>query len=406
MSRWGAVLAVVALAAGGGAGGRVDSPLTILRLALSAPQTVNYEGTKVLAVHRGGRVESVTLLEMHRRLYAYRMEYLSPERVAGRIFVDTGQETWHYEPSVHLVVRGPSLGRPGPQELEALADRYRVRLLGITQVVARPAYLLEVVPRDQGVHRRVWVDRATGLILAWQESDPERGVFFASSFTRISIVADLPPALFRFRPPARARVVDLRSDGFRAARLSELAAHVGFLPVVPAEVPAGFRYRGAGTVRLGGVQAVVLRYGDGATTVSLFQVPAGRMKFPPVGFPLRRGGLEARLYAFGAFRVLMWEQAGLRFTAVGNVPSAVLLAFAQGTDPGTEADRILALHRATGIPQDRIEDLRDRGLTFAEIRALLSPGPLPAASAGPLRREFLELLEGFHEQVRFELTRR
>ncbi|MCS7174030.1 MAG: hypothetical protein N0A24_11825 [Armatimonadetes bacterium] len=404
MSRWGMALALVVLAAGGSAGGRMDSPLAVLRWALRAPQTVSYEGTKVLAVHRRGRVESVTLLEMHRRPHAYRMEYLSPERIAGRILIDTGQETWHYEPSVHLVVRGPSLGRPGFQEPETLVERYRVRLLGMTRVVARPAYLLEIVPRDQGVYRRIWVDRATGLILAWQESDPERGVFFASAFTGIRVVPDLPAVLFRFRPPARARVVDLRSEGFRALRLSDLAAHVGFLPVAPAEVPAGFRYRGAGIVRIGGAQAVVLWYGDGQTTVSLFQIPAGRVRFLPIGFPLRRGDLEARLYASGALRVLVWERAGLRFAAVGNVPTAVLLAFAQGTDPGAEADRILALHRATGISQDRVEDLRDRGLTFAEIRALL--GPLPAASTSPPRQEFLEILEGFHEQVRIELTRR
>ncbi|MDR7416528.1 MAG: sigma-E factor regulatory protein RseB domain-containing protein [Armatimonadota bacterium] len=406
MSRLGAVLTAVVLAAGGSAGRWVTSPLTVLRWAMSAPRTANYEGTKVLAVRREGRVESVTLLEIHRRPDAYRMEFLSPERVAGRIFVDTGQESWHYEPSVHLVVRGPSLSRRVPQELDALAERYHVRLLGITRVVTRPAYLVEVVPKGQGIHRRIWVDRATGLILAWQESDPERGVFFASTFTRISIGGDLPPALFRFRPPARARVVDLRPEGSRASRLSVLAAHVGFLPVAPAELPAGFRYLGVGVSRLGGVEAVVLRYGDGVTAVSLFQVPARRLGFPVGGIPLRLEDLEARLYTSGPFRVLVWERAGLRFAAVGNVPTAVLLAFAQGTDPGGETDRILALHRATGAPLDRIEDLRDRGMTFSEIRALLAPGSFPAASAGAPRREFLDLLEGFHEQVRFELTRR
>jgi outer membrane lipoprotein-sorting protein len=404
VNRLGAVLTALALAAGGTAGNWLPSPLTVLRWARSAPQKADYEGTKVLAAHRRGRVESVTLLEMHRRPSAYRMEYISPQRVAGRIFVDTGQESWHYEPSLHLVVRGPSLSRRVPEALDALAERYHVRLLRTTRVVARPAYLVEVVPKGHGISRRIWVDRATGLILAWQESDPERGVFFASTFTRISIGGDLPPDLFRFRPPARARVVDLRTEGVRASRLSVLAAHVGFLPVAPAELPEGFRYRGAGISRLGGGEAVVLWYGDGVTAVSLFQAPAHRLGFPVGGFPIRLGDLAARLYAAGPFRVLVWERAGLRFAAVGSVPTAVLVAFAQGTDPGGETDRILALHQATGLSPDRIEDLRDRGMPFSEIRALL--GSVPAANASPPRQEFLDLLEGFHEQVRFELTRR
>ncbi len=407
MSRWVALSALlVLLTAGGSAGIRIASPFAILRRALAAPQAVDYEGIKVLVAHRGRGLESITLLEMHRRPHAYRMEYLSPPGIAGRILVDTGQESWHYEPSAHLAVRGPTLGPRRLQALEALPEHYRLRLLGTTWVAGRPTYLLELVPTGQGVHRRFWIDQQTALILAWQESDPDRGVFFASAFTRFSVARDLPEALFRFQPPARARVVEFRSEEVRPVRLSELAKQAGFRPVAPAEAPAGFRYRGGGISRLGGLRAAVLLYGDGASTVSLFQLPARYMHVPPGGVPLRIGKQHGRLYPYGAFRVLVWERAGLRFAAVGSVPTATLLAFAQGTDPSGEADRIVSLHRATGVLPDRIEDLRDRGATFSEIRALLGAVAPSSAGAALPRPEFLEVLEGFHEQVRFELTRR
>lgn len=399
MRRW-LGLALVLLVAQSTPGASVlpglTSPLGILKDAISAPETLDYEGTKVIVTYRGKNLEAITVAELHKRPYAYRMEYLSPEGIAGRILVDTGEESWHYEPSVHLVVRGPSLGRRNPEELNALPENYHVRLLGIERVIGRPAYLIDLVPKAEGVQRRFWIDRATGLILAWQESDAERGVFFASTFTRIAFARDLPVAMFRFRPPARARVVDLRAEGVRLVRLSELAQRAGFRPVAVAELPPGYRYQGGGISRFGGLGAVVLRYGDGASAVSLFQVPARRMAFPPGGEVVRFDELGARLYPFGYFRVLMWERGGILFAAVGSVPLATLAAFVRGTDPSGEEQRVTAAARATGLPRDGILLLRDRGATFEEIlRTSADRRVKPPPS-------LVEVVERFHDQIRLE----
>ncbi len=399
-----AVGLVALLTAGGGAGVPLLSPLGVLKRAVSAPEQVAYEGTKVVVAYRGAALESFTVLERHRRPHAYRMEYFSPRAIAGRLLVDTGSETWQFDPATGVAVRGPSLGRQDPRELDVLPEHYHLRLLGVVRVVGRPAYLLELVPKGEGVHRRFWIDQATGLILARQESDSERGVFFAATFTRIRFPHDIPEDLFRFRPPAWARVVDLRPEGVRPVRLSELAAQVRFRPIAPAELPMGFRYTGGGVARLRGLRAVVLRYTDGAATVSLFLVPRP-IPLPSGGVPIRVQDVEARLYPYGHFRVLVWARGGFGFVAVGNVPASTLVGFLRGTDPEGETDRIVSLHRTTGIPADRIADLRDLGLTFGEIRRALGVGSL-SASAPSFNREFVEVVEGFHDQIRVELTRR
>lgn len=402
MRRW-AGLALVLLLVQSTPGARapdLTSPLGILKDAISAPEAVDYEGTKVIVTYRGKELEAITVAELHKRPYAYRMEYLSPEGIAGRILVDTGEESWHYEPSVHLVVRGPSLARRNPEELNALPENYHVRLLGIERVIGRPAYLIDVVPKAGGVQRRFWIDRATGLILAWQESDAERGVFFASTFTRIAFAQELPAALFRFRPPARARIVDLRAEGVRLVRLSELAQRAGFRPVAASALPSGYRYQGGGISRFGGLGAVVLRYGDGASAVSLFQVPARRMAFPPGGEVVRFGKLEGRLYSFGYFRALLWERGGILFAAVGSVPLATLTAFMRGTDPAGEEERVAAAARVTGLTRDRILLLRDRGATFDEILQVSA-----GRRAGPTL-SLVDVVERFHDQIRLEGPRR
>jgi outer membrane lipoprotein-sorting protein len=80
----------------------------VLKAIAAAPTLVDYEGTKVITAVREGRVETITVLESHKRPGSLRLEYLSPESVSGRLIIDDGTTLWQYEPSLHAVVQGPS----------------------------------------------------------------------------------------------------------------------------------------------------------------------------------------------------------------------------------------------------------------------------------------------------------
>jgi outer membrane lipoprotein-sorting protein len=354
------------------AAGQALSPLEILKNAVRAPEFIDYEGTKVLTVRRGHAVESITVSEWHRRPHSYRFEYLAPKGIAGRVLIDDGRTSWHYEPSLHLAIRGPSLGRANPAELDRLPENYYVRLLGTDSVLGRETYLIALVPKQPGVERRFWVDRLTGLVVKSEESDRERGVFFSSTFVRLSFSLNMPEAMFRFRLPATARVLQLESGAPRPERLSVLEQRAGFRPVAPATLPHGYRYDSGTVSRFENLGAVVLRYTDGASSVSLFQMPANRMAMPPGGEAVRVGDVTGRFYQVGHFRVLMWESGGLHFAAVGSVPLDMLRAVAGGTDPRGEAARVTEVAQRVGAPVERVAALRDRGLTFDQIVATLT----------------------------------
>ncbi|MDR5683167.1 MAG: sigma-E factor regulatory protein RseB domain-containing protein [Armatimonadota bacterium] len=430
MSRVGVLLASLALLVAWAAGGSASvgaaavpapSPLEILKNAVRAPEFLDYEGTKVITTQRGDAVESITVSEWHRHPHAYRFEYLAPKGIAGRVLIDDGEVSWHYEPSVHLAIRGPSLGRPEAAELDRLPENYNVRLLGTDSVLGREAYLIALQPKRSGVERRFWVDRLTGLIVKSEESDRERGVFFTSTFVRISFSLNLPDAMFRFRLPAGARVLQLESGAPAPQRLSILEQRAGFRPVAPATLPHGYRYDRGGVSRFENLGAVVLRYTDGASSVSLFEMPANRMGMPPGGEPVRIGGLAGRFYQVGYFRVLMWERGGLHFAAVGSVPLEMLAAFAEGTDPNRESARLTEVARQAGVPVERVAALRDRGLTFEQILTTLRAavpsvrpqmeGPVPrderAPQPGPRppqapaeHRPLIDVIEKFQDEIR------
>lgn len=382
--------AALSLLAGGVGSGRTATPLEVLRRAVEAPLRTDYEAVQVMTVPRAEGAEVVRVAVWHRRPSTYRMEFLAPRRLAGRLVVDDGRFSWHYEPSLHLLVRGPSLSRvPGL----AVPHNATVRLLGTDVVAGRPCYLVAVLPSSGGPVRRLWVDRATGLVLKSEAQDAERGVYLTSTVTRVTFTP-VPEELFRVPRPRGARTVQLPSGEVLWKRVSEVARAVGFSLASPAELPAGFSYRGGGVAVFGGIRAGLLQYSDGATTVSLFQLPAGRTGNPPGGLVFREGPVVVRSYAVGPFRLLVWERQGLRFVAVADAPVALLRELVRSTepDPSVEARRISRLAAELGISPDRVADLRDRGLTFAQARAALGGGEpaLAPAGGGPSLVEELE----------------
>lgn len=329
-------ISVVVLALAAGQAGQASTagvrPLAvaILRSMLVAPQLIDYEGTKIVSTMRGGGMETVTVLEAHKRPNKTRLEFLSPEPLAGRLIVDNGAEAWHYEPSLHIAFQGPPLGTPVDPDaaMAGLMAAFRVEVVGTEEAIGRPTFVLSLTDRHGGV-RRIWVDQATGVPLRVEERG-SHGPVYVAYFTRISFSLNLPEALFRFRSPAGARIFSLFPSEEARMTLAGVERTVGFPVRSPAALPDGLRLERAGVVRYGPITAAHLRYTDGATAVSVFQVPARRVAAPEVGKVLQHGGRTLHLVDLGYFKVLTWRDGPLHFTIVGAHPLAVLLSLAEG----------------------------------------------------------------------------
>lgn len=307
-------------------------PAAILRSMVEAPALIDYEGTKIISIRRADRVETVTVLEAHKRSGATRLEFLSPDALAGRIVIDTGVEIWHYEPSLHMVFQGPSLARGAqPRDaVRALAAVYHVQVLGTEEVIGRPTFVLWLGARRGEGSRTFWVDQATGIPLRIEErrrGEPE----YVAYFTRISFSLNLPEALFRFRVPAGARAFSLFPSREAAMTLPRVEQQVGFRVRTPAALPPGIRFERASVAQYGPLVAAHLRYSDGAQPISVFQVPARRLA-PREGGPVEEiavDGVTVRLVDLGYFRMLSWEERGVHVTIVSAHSRALLLTLAR-----------------------------------------------------------------------------
>jgi len=306
------------------------SAAAVVAAMLTAPALVDYEGTKVLSAVRGDRAESVTALESYKRLGKLRLEFLSPESVSGRLIVDDGASSWQYEPSYHLVIRGPSFLRPpgSPAQAQDIFRGYLVAVLGAEEVIGRQTIVVAMEPRAGGAGRRYWVDQATGAVLRMEERDATGEIVFTSFFTRISFGLNLPSALFRFHLPAGARIISLFLSGDPVDSPAALRRQSGFGAAMPASLSYGYRFRDGTVSRYGALATSAATYTDGMDALTVYQTPSSKMAFPRVGMPVKLEAAEARLLDLGYVRVLIWQWRGITYALAGSLPAAALIVIA------------------------------------------------------------------------------
>lgn len=300
----------------------------VMRHAALSPQIVDYEGTKILSVLRGSLMETITVNEAHKRPGRTRLEFLSPDGVAGRLIIDDGVRTWHYEPRLNMAFIGPTMAVPSDAPARLPADRYRVRVLGTEQVIGRPTVVLSLWPHRGRRERRMWIDRFTGVPLRSEERDPDEGLIATAYFTRISFVLNLPTALFQPRLPAGARVIGQELPPSALLAPAALSEQVGFPVIAPAGLPGGFALLGGAPIRDGPVTAAHLHYSDGVRILALFLAPASRLGPSGRGDPVVGLSADARTMVVGAMRLLVWQSGGTRFTLVGPLSLAELTGVA------------------------------------------------------------------------------
>jgi outer membrane lipoprotein-sorting protein len=274
-------------------------------------------------------METVTVSEAHKRPNRMRLEFLSPEGVAGRLVVDDGIQTWHYEPRLHIVIQGPSLRAPLEGPFGRLLERYSITLLNLEEVIGRPTAVLSLIPKQGRGERRLWIDRMTGVALRTEERDPDEGLVATTYFTRISYGLNFPAALFLPRIPAGARVLVPVEPSGQLVTVAQLSRSVGFALNVPPMLPGGFALVGGESVYGGPLRAAYLHYSDGARRLGLFVAPAARLGPPGRGAAVPALGPQARAVGWGSTRMLQWEAQGMRLTLIGPLPLADLVQIAQ-----------------------------------------------------------------------------
>jgi outer membrane lipoprotein carrier protein len=147
-----------------------------------------------------------------RRPDRFLMRFADP---AGDMIVSDGEFFWVYYPSVdQKQVFKSAAATAGGLDLQAqfIGDptrRFNYAYQGRENVNGRPADVLTLVPKEAAGYKslKVWLDREDGLARKFDLTD-DNGVVRHIQLSNLEVNPSLSDALFRFTPPADARIIE------------------------------------------------------------------------------------------------------------------------------------------------------------------------------------------------------
>jgi len=236
------------------------SPQDVLKKALQADQTAQYQATGVSWAWTDGKQISARV-RIYRSGTRSRVEYLSGP-LTGMVMLDDGKTVETLMPGCGC----PSVreNAASPNVLNTLLANHTAKLVGSDTIASRSVYVVELLPKIKGnPSSKLWIDKSTFVILRNDRYSADGKMVSSTRFDKVDYSARPSPALFR-RPGTGAIAVKPYEN------LADVRDIVGFAPIKPGYVPRGYSFGGYYISRtLCGRSLVVLKYTNGLNVISI-----------------------------------------------------------------------------------------------------------------------------------------
>lgn len=288
-----------------------------LDAARQAAQRVNYTGT--IVYQAGGEISSSRITHLFDGARSHeRIQTLDGKpREFLRRRSDSDDEVQCLIPEAKkIVVEKRSVEESFPSlssaTAEEILERYDARLGPYERVAGFEARSVALEPRDGARYAyRLWLERASGLLLKSQTLNERREVIEQISFSDLRIGERIDRTALKPAWSTSGWSV-VRSD----YRPTSLARHGWVVPT-----PAGFRKTKEVMRRMDGADAMQVVFADGLATVSVFIEPGAPEAEP-----------AAAVQVHGPTAAYSRRVADALVTVVGEVPPGTIRAVAQSVE--------------------------------------------------------------------------
>ena len=318
---------LAALALSACAAPAVPSAQALLESVLDFP-TAAYSGQMTVISYSGRQARAHEVRVAYAPENRYRWEFLSPSGAVERVVVSDGklEETRLFGPKTRVFVGDPVGSAPreleGSEERLLLEKNYTVDAADGGELVGRRVRLLRISPKEPGKPRQeLWIDAETGIVLQSRRFHPNGSRAAVSRFHRFSVGSPVEPGDFSLSSAAAAA-----PHGLGPTAEASTSALRGLPPVLAQgpDLPGGFSFDSADTMRIRGRAVSHLRWTDGLVSLSLFV--SDRPARPSGDAPLRGAAVRALDADPGSGRVLAWKSKGRHYTLIGDLSPALLEA--------------------------------------------------------------------------------
>lgn len=313
--------AILLLAVAGTVFAQKPDPAQRVRAAYEAEGKVTLSGVmRTTSSLQAGEISSE--VAVYRKTGITRYEYRSPE-LRGLVLIDRGDTLIRLDPTTRTAT--VETVHRSPATVDLVLKNYQAVLVGQEQVLGRQTDVVTLKPKQgSGPSRKLWIDRATGVVLRTEQYNSGGKLVSRSLFLSVDWKASPPDNLFTI--PEGWRQVNAPLQTERHWEKGELSRRLGFTVREPGYVPPGFVLDGFHLViRPNAQPSAHIRYVDGLNSISIFEhrCPPGRGRGFQWGRRMgRRGNCEFFTSAEG--NVLVKEVGGIRFIVVGDLPEGEL----------------------------------------------------------------------------------
>lgn len=318
-----ALLVASGALAGGSAAqeSRARTDVQWIQAVRQAAQRVNYQGTVVYQAGGEMRSSRITHLfdgtDSHERIQT--LDGKAREYIRRRS--NASDQVQCFIPETRRIVieernaeeSFPGLSSASPEEI---LERYKLKLGDVERVAGIECQMLMLEPKDNARYGyRLWVDRASGLLLRAQTLNERHEVIEQIAFTDVRIGERIDRA--KLRPAWSTGGWSVERSDYRKTDLSQ---H-GWL--VPA--PPGFRKTREVARRIAGSDAMQAVFSDGLATVSVFIEPHSLLSAPGAGSQMPSGDA---LQIHGPTSAFSRRVGDSLVTVVGEVPPSTVRSVA------------------------------------------------------------------------------
>lgn len=320
LNRW-MKIAILFVAATGVAFAQKPDPAQRVRAAYRAESMVRLSGVmRTTGTLQAGEVSSEVFV--YRKAGMTRYEYRAPQ-LQGLVLIDKGDTLIRLNPATRTAT--VETVHRSPATVDLVLKNYQAMLVGQEQILARQTDVITLKPRQgSGPSRKLWVDRATGVVLRVEQYNSSGRLVSRSLYLSVDWKANPPDSLFTI--PEGWKQVNAPVQTEQHWEKEQLSKRVGFAIREPGYVPPGFVLDGFHLVLRPNAQpSAHIRYVDGLNSISIFEhrCPPGRGRGFQWGRRMgRRGNCE--FFTSNEGNMLVKEVDGIRFIVVGDLPEGEL----------------------------------------------------------------------------------
>lgn len=301
-----------------------DDAVRILSKFASSRTDISYTGLQSVATLNSEKIGAGQYRISRYLSEMERLERLDEKKSVMEVVIDDKKSLFRYLPDKKTVYKDNSnLAGLTPitlkESTELTRANYEVQLLGKDNVAHRECIKLLLKPKNNDrPSRQLCLDAANGLPLRTEIYDLSGKLVTVSGFSEITFSPTFPDKHFMLMVPKNTRVIETQE--IPNLTLVSASRILGVPIVLPSYVPPGYVLREVSLIRKDGSFKIQLAYGDGLTTLSIFQ-NLRKEVFQPRSMTKvsLAGGLEGYIRRYGQTSLLVFNYKNSTSTLIGEV---------------------------------------------------------------------------------------